>query len=137
MLRAPARNAILYQFQTYSAADMGDNSNEAKAANVFISSYLQSEEIIFAACKIAEDDTASGTSSCSSSDWTCEADEQKEIIYAHCQIVEDDAESGMSSKTPTIVENGHLIPTSVSFGSASSSWRSEHLVRKGKFALAA
>ena len=127
------------QFQTYSSADMGNNSHKAKAANFFISSYLQSEGIIFAACKIAEDDTEPGTSSCISSDWSCADDEQKENMYAHCKIVEDDAESGMSSKTPTIVTTGHLPPPSASFSSASSSWRrrSEPRVRKEKIALAA
>jgi hypothetical protein len=121
------------QFQSYSFADMGDNS---KKANAFVSSYLQSE-IIYAACKIAEDDDESETSSCSSSGWTCEVVKQKEIIYAHCKIVEDDAESGLTFKTPTIAKTGHLSPTSASFSSASSGWRSEPLVRKVESASAA
>jgi hypothetical protein len=124
------------QFQTYSFADMGDISKKAKQANVFISSYLQSE-IIYAACEIAEDDAESETSSCSSSGWTCEVVKEKEVIYAHCKIVEDDAESGLTFKTPTIEKTGHLPTTSASFSSASSGWRSEPLVRKGKSASAA
>jgi hypothetical protein len=122
------------QFQTYSLSGMGDDS---KKANVFSSSYLQSKEIIFAACEIAEDDTESGMSSCSSSGWSCAADEQKEIIYAYCKIVEVDAESGMSSKTPTMVKTGHLPTTCASFSSASSGLRSGPLVRQGKSASAA
>jgi hypothetical protein len=124
------------QFQSYSFVDMGDNSKKAKQANVFISSYLQSE-IIYAACKIAEDDAESETSSCSSSGWTCEVVKQKEIIYAHCKIVEDDAESGLTFTSPIIAKTGHLSPTSASFSSASSGWRSGPLVRKGKSASAA
>jgi hypothetical protein len=124
------------QFQSYSLANMGDNSKKAKQPNVFTSSYLQSE-IIYAACKIAEDDAESETSSCSSSGWTCEVVKKKEIIYAHCKIVEDDAESGLTFKTPTVLKTGHLSLTSASFSSASSGWRSEPLVRKGKSASAA
>jgi hypothetical protein len=123
------------QFQTYSFADMGDNSKKTKQANVFVSSYLQSE-IIYAACKIAGDDAESETSSCSSSGWTCEVVKQKEIIYAHCKIVEDDADSGLTFKTPTIVKTGHLPTTSASLSSASSGWRSEPL-RKVESASAA
>jgi hypothetical protein len=113
------------QFQTYSLADMGDDS---KKADVFISSYLQSE-IISAACEIAEDDTESETSSCSSSGWSFAANKQKEIILcAHCKIVEDDAESGIA---------GHLPQPSASLSSASSVLGSELLVRKRESALAA
>jgi hypothetical protein len=123
------------EFQIHSFTDMGDNSKKAKEAKKFISSYLQ-PEILYAACKIVEDETESGTSfetpttvttgrhlptsltpSCASSGW------RNEIIYAACEIVEDDAESGTSFETPTIVKTGCQPPTSALSSCASSSGR--------------
>jgi hypothetical protein len=73
------------------------DSNSEKA-NVFISSYLQSEEeeIIFAACRSSS--TTPTHNITAARVWLgAEADEQKEIIYAHFEI-----RSGISLQLRTV-----------------------------------